>query len=93
MKMSNKGGSQFVVTEDLMALDEDYKYMRIALYVPIYSLSLITHRNGKAVDFNLKEAKRELIRTVFKDLMETEDWYEENQDRHQGLASGAGSND
>lgn len=41
----------------------------------------------------IKEAKRELLTLLLNDLMETEDWYEENQDRYQGLDGSVGSND
>jgi hypothetical protein len=76
--MNDAHKAHWIVHDEQWSVDAHYKYGRISLYTPNYSTTFITHQNEKAIEFNIKEAKRAMINKLLEDLLGTEDWFEEN---------------
>lgn len=78
--MSDAHKARFIIHKERWSIDSDRKYTNISLYVPNYAISFVTEQKGKAIAFDLKLAKRQLINVLLADLMETEDWFETDKD-------------
>jgi hypothetical protein len=72
--------AHFTVHDELWSESADYRYGRLSLYVPHYMCAFITHKDGKAQEYNIKLAKRQMMNKLIEELMGTEDWFEENKD-------------
>jgi hypothetical protein len=78
--MNDPHKAQWIISDEMWSIDANYKYARLQLYVPNYVSCFLTHKDGRAVEFNIMCAKREILKKVFEDLMGTEDWFEKDQD-------------
>lgn len=82
--------AHFSVLDD-WRFDDNYQgeqYFKIVLTGGMYvCVSTIAHNDSEAKTFNIKMAKRQLINKLLEDLLETEDWLNEESENKSGRSS------
>lgn len=71
--------ARFYVSDQKHFIDKDGSYFSVSIHIPSYYYLIESIAPWETREQVIQKAKKELINKLLADLMETEDWFEEDR--------------